>query len=88
MCIFSNVHTKLIEIFCIIRKKKEIRDNGDKQWSEIEVDVKIDNDSIKNGDDKSMTGLPNNVTLDDSLPKINPVKWTVCICFNTDIYFH
>ena len=41
----------------------------------MEVDMKLD-DSMKNGEDKTLAGLTN-TSLDDSLPKINPVKWTV-----------
>lgn len=44
----------------------------------MEVDAKNDIDMIKkNGDDKSLN--LNNVTLDDSSSKMNPMKWTVCI---------
>ena len=45
-----------------------------KQWSDVEADAQNDTDLIKkNGED-----LSNNL-MDDSLPQINPVKWTVCI---------
>ena len=43
----------------------------------MEVDMKNDDIMKKNGEDKLLVNLPNNVMIDDSLPKINPVKWTV-----------
>ncbi|OXU20022.1 hypothetical protein TSAR_004280 [Trichomalopsis sarcophagae] len=60
------------------RKKKEFREGNDKQWNDMEVDAKNDNDAIKkNGEDKSLANLANNAAIEDSLPKVNPVKWTV-----------
>lgn len=67
----------IVILVFVIRKKKDIH-LGDKQWAEMEVDAKHDNDAMKkNGEDKLLVVLPNSV--DDSLPKINPVRWTVCI---------
>ena len=68
----------IINLICDFnRKKKEIRESNEKQWTEMEVDMKNDDIMKKNGEDKLLVNLPNNVMIDDSLPKINPVKWTV-----------
>lgn len=69
-------------IFISSRKKKEIREGNDKQWNDMEVDAKNDNDATKkNGEDKTLASLANIAAIEDALPKINPVKWTVRILF-------
>lgn len=53
------------------------REVTEKQWTEIETEIKtIDNDMTKtNGEEKSsITTTP---SVEESLPKVNPVKWTV-----------
>jgi len=54
------------------------RDVTEKQWTEIETETKtVDNDMTKkNGEEKSLTTTTTS-SVDESLPKVNPVKWTV-----------
>lgn len=58
------------------------RDGTEKQWTEIETETKtVDNDMTrKNGEERSSTTTTSST--DDSLPKINPVKWTVISCIS------
>lgn len=66
-------------------KKREVRDRDgtEKQWTEIETDSKnIDGDLMKkNGEEKSLSTTTTTSSVDESLPKVNPVKWTVRIYF-------
>ncbi|XP_018407327.1 PREDICTED: polyhomeotic-like protein 2 isoform X1 [Cyphomyrmex costatus] len=65
---------------CAKSKKREARerDTAEKQWIEIETETKtIDNDvTKKNGDERSLSTTTTSST-DESLPKVNPIKWTV-----------
>lgn len=67
----------------IFSKRKETgdRENGDKEWTSMDIDSKLNNgDAIrKNGDDRSASAVNTAATgnADDSTPRINPVKWTV-----------
>ena len=66
---------------CAKSKKREVRDRDgtEKQWTEIETDSKnIDGDLMKkNGEEKSLSTTTTTSSVDESLPKVNPVKWTV-----------
>lgn len=61
-------------------KKRESRDRDntlEKQWSEMEIETKTtDNDAKKNGEERSLSASTTS-SVDESLPKVNPVKWTV-----------
>ncbi|XP_029667471.1 polyhomeotic-like protein 2 isoform X1 [Formica exsecta] len=65
---------------CAKSKKRETRDRDgmEKQWTEIETETKIvDNDvAKKNSEERSLSTTTTSST-DESLPKVNPVKWTV-----------
>lgn len=66
---------------CAKSKKRETRDRDgvlEKQWNEIETETKtIDNDMAKkNGEERSLS-TTTTPSIDESLPKVNPVKWTV-----------
>lgn len=71
--------------FCIIvssdsfSKKREVRDRDgtEKQWTDIETDSKNEGDIKKNGEEKSLSTTTTTSSIDETLPKINPVKWTV-----------
>lgn len=59
--------------------KREIdREGSEKQWTEIETEAKnVDVDMVKkNGEEKSLSTTTTS-SVDETLPKINPVKWTV-----------
>lgn len=61
-------------------KKREVRDREgtEKQWTEIETESKNDGDMKKNGEEKSLSATTTTTSsVDDTLPKVNPVKWTV-----------
>ncbi|EZA51225.1 hypothetical protein DMN91_012652 [Ooceraea biroi] len=64
---------------CAKSRKRETRDRDgtEKQWTEIETETKtVDNDMTKkNGEERSSTTTTSST--DESLPKVNPVKWTV-----------
>lgn len=65
----------------IYSKKRETREREvtvEKQWTEIETEIQktVDSDMTKtNGEEKSSTTITPSV--EESLPKVNPVKWTV-----------
>ncbi|XP_043257079.1 polyhomeotic-proximal chromatin protein-like isoform X3 [Colletes gigas] len=65
---------------CAKSKKREMRDRDgtEKQWTElIETESKnVDGDMKKNGEEKLLSTTTTS-SIDDTLPKINPVKWTV-----------
>lgn len=66
------------------RKENKDRDGNDKQWMESDEMKKDDIEMAKkNGEDKNLA----NAALDDSLPKINPVKWTVSYFLDYDVLF-
>lgn len=73
--------------YLICSKKRETRDGTEKQWTEIETETKtVDNDiAKKNGEERSLSTTTTSST-DESLPKVNPVKWTVIRYF--DIFMH
>lgn len=55
------------------------RDATEKQWTEIETETNkpVDSDVMKkNGEEKSLSTTTTS-SADESLPKVNPVKWTV-----------
>lgn len=59
-------------------KKRETRerDTTDKQWTEMDVDIKKnDNDSFKKILDEKLSVV--STPTEETMPKINPVKWTV-----------
>lgn len=59
-------------------KKRETRDReaADKQWTDMDVDTKKNDDGAKkNIEEKSVTPI------EDLTPKINPIKWTVSFFF-------
>lgn len=60
-------------------KKREARDRDgtEKQWTEIETESKTDGDIKKNGEEKSLSSTTTSSSVDETLPKVNPVKWTV-----------
>ncbi|PBC33398.1 transcription factor SPT20 homolog isoform X3 [Apis cerana] len=65
---------------CAKSKKREVRDREgtEKQWTEIETESKNDGDMKKNGEEKSLSATTTTTSsVDDTLPKVNPVKWTV-----------
>lgn len=77
---------------CLIcSKKRETRDRDgmEKQWTEIETETKIvDNDvAKKNGEERSLSTTTTSST-DESLPKVNPVKWTVIRYFDIFMYLY
>lgn len=65
--------------YLIYSKKRETRDRDgtEKQWAEMETEIKvIDNDIAKKiGEERLSTTTTSSA--DESLPKVNPVKWTV-----------
>lgn len=64
------------------------RDNKlENQWTGVETEPKtVDNDvTRKNGEEKSLSTSTTS-SVDESLPKVNPVKWTVIKIF--PIYTH
>lgn len=77
---------------CLIcSKKRETRDRDgmEKQWTEIETETKtVDNDMVKkNGEERSSLSTTTS-SADESLPKVNPVKWTVNGYFDIFIYLY
>lgn len=65
-------------------KKRETRDRDgtEKQWTElIETESKnVDGDMMKkNGEEKLLSTTTTTSSVDETLPKVNPVKWTVII---------
>lgn len=78
--------------YLICSKKRETRDrdgNTEKQWTEIETEIKtVDNDvAKKNGEERSLS-MTTTSSADESLPKVNPVKWTVIRYFNIFMYIY
>lgn len=75
----------------IYSKKRETRDRDgtEKQWTEIETETKtVDNDMTKkNGEERSLSTTTTS-SVDESLPKVNPVKWTVIKYFNIVTYIY
>ncbi|XP_072753004.1 uncharacterized protein [Anoplolepis gracilipes] len=64
---------------CAKSKKRETRDRDgmEKQWTEIETETKtLDDMAKKNGEERSLSTTTTS-SADESLPKVNPVKWTV-----------
>ena len=74
----SSKEKRFCSSMCAKSKKRETRDGTEKQWSEIETETKtVDNDiAKKNGEERSLSTTTTSST-DESLPKVNPVKWTV-----------
>ena len=68
----------------IYSKKREARERDvmEKQWIEIDTETKtVENDvTKKNGEDRSLSATTTS-SIDESLPKVNPIKWTVMRCF-------
>lgn len=69
-------------LYKIYSKKRESRERDvmEKQWTEMEMESKtidVENNK-KNGEDKSLSTTTTS-SVDESIPKVNPVKWTVCI---------
>jgi len=68
-------------VYLVHSKKRETRDRDgtEKQWTEIETETNktVDNDMAKkNGEEKSLSTTTAS-SADESLPKVNPIKWTV-----------
>ncbi|KAF3429147.1 LOW QUALITY PROTEIN: hypothetical protein E2986_05179 [Frieseomelitta varia] len=75
----SDIVEKCIINFELNSKKREARDRDgtEKQWTEIETESKTDGDIKKNGEEKSLSSTTTSSSVDETLPKVNPVKWTV-----------
>lgn len=88
--LFSNY---ICNFFFIHSKKRETRDRDgtEKQWTEIETETNktVDNDMVKkNGEEKTLSTTTAS-SADESLPKVNPIKWTVneiSLYLNEEIY--
>lgn len=48
----------------------------EKQWTGSETEGKIIDDVTKNGEERSLSTSTTS-SVDEALPKVNPVKWTV-----------
>lgn len=83
----QNIKLKKEKRFCSSgcaksKKRERDRDGAEKQWTEIETDSKNEGDVMKkNGEEKSLSTTTTS-SIDDTLPKVNPVKWTVSIIIN------
>ena len=81
LVIRSDIAERCIINFELNSKKREARDRDgtEKQWTEIETESKTDGDIKKNGEEKSLSSTTTSSSVDETLPKVNPVKWTVKI---------
>ncbi|EFN76859.1 Polyhomeotic-like protein 2 [Harpegnathos saltator] len=62
---------------CAKSKKRETRDAKlEKQWTETETKT-ADNDITKKNSEERPLSTSTTSSIDESLPKVNPVKWTV-----------
>lgn len=74
---------KIICFICSRKRETRDRDDTEKQWTEIETETRmiVDNDTTKkNGEEKSLSTTTTS-SADESVQKVNPVKWTVSVYF-------
>lgn len=80
-------------ICCSIHsRKRESRDRDnkiEKQWTGMEIETKtVDNDVTKKNGEERPLSTSTTSSVDESLPKVNPVKWTVMRTFSIYIYIY
>lgn len=90
--VIATIQSCLTKKYVICSKKRESRERDnkiEKQWTGMETESKtIDNDVTKKNGEERPLSTSTTSSVDESLPKVNPVKWTVIKFIFHSLYTH